>query len=77
MSAHAQNLLFQPGDDPFFQARDIALGDAQLVRHLLLGLLLLAPQAEAEGNDDPLPLLQLVQGPGQDDTFLRVFGEFV
>ena len=54
-SHHADDLLLQPGDDPLLQPGDIGLGDAQPVRHLLLGLLSGPVQSEPEGDDVPLP----------------------
>ena len=54
-SHHADDLLLQPGDDPLLQPGDVGLGDAQPVRHLLLGLLLAAVQAEAQGDDRAAP----------------------
>lgn len=45
----------QPVDDALFQPGYVGLGDAQVVGHLLLGVLLGRPQPEAQHHDGPLP----------------------
>src|SRR5699024_9161400 len=50
------DLSFEPFDDALFEAGDIALRNAQLVRHVLLRHLLAARKPEAKVHDAPLPL---------------------
>ena len=50
------DLSFEPFDDALFQAGDIALRNAQLVRNVLLRHLLAARKPEAKVHDAPLPL---------------------
>ena len=55
------DLLFEALDDLFFQAGDVALGDAQLVGDVLLRHLLFSAQPEAHIHDAAFALGQLFQ----------------
>ena len=52
----AEHLLAELGHNALFQPGDIGLGDAHSLRHLLLGQLLPALQAEAQNHNLPLPV---------------------
>ena len=48
-------VLFQAADNFLFQPGNIGLGDAQQIRHLLLGVLAITADAEAQLHDGLLP----------------------
>ena len=52
-------------DDALLQPGDVGLGDAQLVGHLLLGVLLAGAQAKAQHHDFLLPGREPVHRPAE------------
>ena len=62
LSEHFLHIPLQTLDDALFQAGDIALGNAQGIRHLFLCLLLIAGKAKAHADDAFIPGGQMGYG---------------